>query len=162
MESDEDIYHAVPQLRGKIAHQSIDQKSYSTSKNEITALKVYSKELGVYGVIDLFRVEQKLLIERKFQLRRIHQGQLYQLWAQYFCLSEMGYLVERLAFYETSTNRMFPVELPKAAEKNNLIDIICSFREYTPEKPLLVNSNKCIHCIYCNLCDKTNRNNVYT
>lgn len=117
MESDEDIYHAVPQLRGKIAHQSIDQKSYSTSKNEITALKVYSKELGVYGVIDLFRVEQKLLIERKFQLRRIYQGQLYQLWAQYFCLSEMGYLVERLAFYETSTNRMFPVELPKAAEK---------------------------------------------
>lgn len=75
----------------------------------------------------------------------------------------MGYEVEQLAFYEISTNKMIPVELPGELGKLELIEFIEQFKRYNPASTtLLVNSNKCIHCIYCNLCDKTNTDNVYT
>jgi hypothetical protein len=35
MEADEGLYHAVPQTRGRIAHESVDNKSASTSKADI-------------------------------------------------------------------------------------------------------------------------------
>lgn len=162
MESDEDIYHATPQVKGKIAHQTIDNQSYSTNKKDIMSLHVYSEKLGIYGMIDLLKVDKKLLIERKYQLKNIYRGQLYQLWAQYYCLLEMGYEVEHIAFYETSTNKMIPVALPNNTERQELTDFIHSFREYTPNQPLHINQNKCMHCIYCNLCDKTTEDNVYT
>ena len=46
------------------------------------------------GKIDVYRAKDKYLVERKYQLRQIYQGQIYQLWAQMFCLQEMGYEVE--------------------------------------------------------------------
>ncbi len=162
MESDEDIYHATPQLKGRISHQSVDKQTYSTSRNHLASLHVYSEELGIFGVIDLLKTDRKLLIERKYQLKNIYRGQFYQLWAQYFCLLEMGYDVEQLAFYETSTNKTIPVALPGKQEKQELINFIESFRTYNPEAPIATNRNKCIHCIYCNLCDKTTDDNVYT
>ena len=42
MDTDEDLYHATPQTRGKIAHASLDAKNYSTRKDVLTALPVYS------------------------------------------------------------------------------------------------------------------------
>lgn len=33
------------------------------------------------GKIDLYRSKDKKLIERKYQLKNIYQGQIYQLWA---------------------------------------------------------------------------------
>ena len=50
------------------------------------------------GKIDVYRADKKLLIERKYQLKQIFQGQIYQLWAQYFCLTEMGYEVTASLF----------------------------------------------------------------
>lgn len=75
----------------------------------------------------------------------------------------MGYEVERLAFYEISTNKMMPVQLPGEEGKAELISFIEQFKTYNPlSTPFKVNPNKCIHCIYCNLCDKTDHDNVYT
>lgn len=162
MESDEDIYHAIPQVRGKIAHEATDRKTYSTRKKDIMALQVCSEELGIYGVIDLYKADQLMLIERKYQLKSIYRGQLYQLWAQYYCMIEMGYKIDKLAFYETSTNKLFPIARPGAQEKAELVDFIHSFKHYTLGQPITVNVNKCSHCIYCNLCDKTIQDNVYT
>ncbi len=42
------------------------------------------------GKIDVYRKKEKMLIERKYQLKQIYQGQIYQLWGQMFCLQEMG------------------------------------------------------------------------
>lgn len=162
MEADESIYHASPQVRGKAAHKAIDAKTYSTRKEDVMSMSVCSERLRLVGKIDLYRRDKKMLVERKFRLKQIYQGQLYQLWAQYVCLQEMGYDVEKMAFYETSTNKMIPVELPKEQDNRNLETFIIRFREFRPENPIVINSNKCIHCIYCNICDKTDTDNVYT
>jgi CRISPR-associated protein Cas4 len=114
------------------------------------------------GKIDLYRKGQKLLIERKYQLKKIFKGQIYQLWAQYFCMKEMDYEVEHLSFYEISTNKMVPIELPGYNGYIELKSFIKEFRQFNPNDRISVNYNKCIHCIYCNICDKTNLNNVYT
>ena len=162
MESDDSLYHASPQTKGKVAHESIDKKTYSTRKNDLVSFSVYSETLGVVGKIDLFHVDRKMLIERKYQLKQIFRGQLYQLWAQYYCLTEMGYLIDHLAFYEISTNKTIPIEITQEKEFNELVNFIERFKNYNPEDKIITNSNKCIHCIYCNLCDKTQQTNVYT
>lgn len=127
------------------------------------ALPIYSDELGIMGVIDIYRGDQHLLIERKNNLKHIYRGQQYQLWAQYFCMIEMGYRIDKIAFYEISTNKMMYQPLPTIKDKEELRTFINRFRQYSPMiTPITVNPNKCKHCIYCNLCDKTIEDNVYT
>ena len=161
METDEGLYHATPQTKGKLAHEPVDSKTSSNRKEEILALPVMSEQLGVMGKIDVYRKKEKKLIERKYQLKQIYQGQIYQLWAQYFCMVEMGYEVDKIAFYEISTNKTIPISLPTAENKHELMCFIQSFKEYDPSAPFVANPSKCRHCIYCNLCDKTEDNNVY-
>jgi len=162
MGGEEELVHATPQTQGKASHEAIDQKKYSSRKDEIVGMSVYCDELGIAGKIDIYKAKEKLLIERKHQLLKIYQGQIYQLWAQYFCMIEMGYEVEKLAFYAISTNTTFPVELPGEAGKEELKAFIRRFITYNPLQEITININKCTHCIYCNLCDKTNTENVYT
>lgn len=161
MESDEGLYHATPQTQGKIAHETIDEKKSSTSKDVLLALPVFSERYGLMGKIDVFKIKEKILIERKYQLKQIYQGQIYQLWAQMLCLQEMGYEVERLAFYEISTNKTIPVNYPSAEDIQAFEQFLLSFRNYDPTQPFQTNLNKCQHCIYCSLCDKTIEDNVY-
>lgn len=163
METDEDMYKALPQTCGTIAHQSVDDKKYTSSKNVVMALPVYSSELGISGKIDVYKQDEHFLIERKNHLKHIFRGQIYQLWGQYFCMIEMGYRITHLAFYEISTNKMHDVPLPNVQDKQELIDLITRFKTYDPIRDAItINPNKCTHCIYCNLCDKTNTDNVYT
>lgn len=162
METDEDLYHATPQTKGRAAHESIDTKTYSTRKDDIISLPVYCDELGVMGKIDIYKQAEKKLIERKYQLKKIYKGQLYQVWAHYFALIEMGYEVEHIAFYETSTNKTIPIDLPNENDKNELKEMISYFKKFNPADKITVNPNKCTHCIYCNLCDKTEAENVYS
>ncbi len=162
MDTDEGIYHATPQTVGKEAHGTIDKKVASTKKKDLMSLPVYSESLGIMGKIDIYKGDKKLLIERKYQLKQIYQGQIYQLWAQYFCMIEMGYEVEQIAFYELSTNKMIPIQNPGDRERSEFEYFLRRYKEYNPLDEITVNPNKCIHCIYCNLCDKTNTDNVYT
>ena len=163
METDDEVYKAPPQTKGSIAHQGIDSKNGSTRRADILSLSVFSDELGIFGKIDIFKQDRHLLIERKNNLKRIFRGQIYQLWGQYFCMREMGYEVKQLAFYEISTNKMIDVALPSEAEKLELIDFIDRFKKYIPDSTQIIpNPNKCTHCIYCNLCDKTHTDHVYT
>lgn len=161
METDETIFHAAPQTRGKIAHETIEKKTSSNRKDDLISLPVYSTRFKLMGKIDIFRRKEKLLIERKYQLKQIYQGQLYQLWAQYFCLQEMGYEVEHLAFYEISTNKMIPVALPNEIDIFKFNAFIENYLQFNPADKIPTNINKCKHCIYCNLCDKTESENVY-
>ncbi len=161
MDTDEGLYHATPQTRGKIAHESVDKKKSSNRKGDLLSLPIYSTRYKLMGKVDVYRQDEKLLIERKYQLKNIYQGQIYQLWAQYFCLIEMGYEVERIAFYEISTNKMNPVSLPSDSDIVQFSTFIERFHQFNPAAVLATNPNKCRHCIYCNLCDKTNEENVY-
>ncbi len=163
METDEEIYKATPQTKGIIAHQGVDAKSGSTRKSDIFSFPVFCEELGISGKIDVYKQDKRLLIERKNNLKQIFRGQIYQLWGQYFCLREMGYEVERLAFYEISTNKMIDVGMPGEAGKQELTRFIEKFKQYDPGATAFkINPNKCVHCIYCSLCDKTDTDNVYT
>ena len=101
METDEGLYHATPQTRGKI----IDSKKASNRADDLQSLSVMSEEYGLMGKIDIYKGKEQKLIERKYQLKNIYQGQIYQLWGQYLCMKEMGYDVKAIAFYEISTNR---------------------------------------------------------
>lgn len=161
METDEGVYHAVPQTRGRIAHETVDNKNTSNRSDELQALPIISERYGLTGKIDIYRGREKKLIERKYQLKNIYQGQIYQLWAQYLCMVEMGYDVETIAFYEISTNKMIPVALPSEKQLVQFETFITTYRNFDPSKPIAVNRNKCLHCVYCSICDKTNEENVY-
>lgn|SRR5574344_286716 len=162
-DSDESLYQAFPQTNGRLAHESIDDGRAGANGNEIVSLSVCSVDFGIYGKIDVFKIESGLLIERKYQLKSIYRGQIYQLWGEYYCMEEMGYNVRALAFYETSTNKMIPVELPNDSDKKSFLDFLGYYRHYSLEDDYFdVNESKCCHCIYCNLCDKTLSDNVYT
>lgn len=161
MESDEGLYHATPQTRGRIAHETVDEKRTSNRADELQSLPVISHIYGLTGKIDIYRGREKKLIERKYQLKNIYQGQIYQMWAQYLCMVEMGYEVNALAFYEISTNKMIPVDLPSEEQISEFKLFVTSYKNYDPSMPIRVNVNKCKHCIYCGLCDKTEEDNVY-
>lgn len=158
---DESLYHAAPQIRGSISHQATDSKKSSSRKEDILSLPVFSDKLGVIGKIDLFRMSDGHLIERKYQLKKIYRGQLYQLWAQYFCLEEMGYDVKRLSFYEISTKKTIPVDIPGDTEFQELKLIVEKYLRYRPDQEIATDKSKCTHCIYCPMCDKTDTENVY-
>ena len=161
MESDEGLYHARPQTRGRNAHETIDTKKASNRTEDLQSLPIISERYKLMGKIDLYRGKVKKLIERKYQLKNIYQGQIYQLWAQYLCMTEMGYEVMEIAFYEISTNKMIPVALPTEEQLVQFQAFLKKYQTYDPEQPIVVNSNKCKHCIYCSLCDKTSEENVY-
>lgn len=158
---DESLYHAAPQVRGSFSHESTDNRKASTKKDVLMAMPVYSDSLGLIGKIDSYIVSEGRLIERKYQLKTIYRGQLYQIWAQYFCLWEMGYDVKELSFYEISTKRTIPVKVPGEDEYNELEALINRYMHYCPDDEIEVNVNKCLHCIYCPMCDKTDSDNVY-
>lgn len=161
MDTDEELFHATPQVRGKLEHESVDKKTASTRKNDLMNLPVFSEKYGLVGKIDIYKGDQQHLIEKKYQLKNIYQGQIYQLWAQMFCLEEMGYSVKRLSLYETSTNKSIPIELPNENDVRKFAEFIEKYHHYSPDEPIDVNVNKCRHCIYCSLCDKTSEDNVY-
>ena len=161
METDEGLYHATPQTRGKIAHETIDNRKASNRADDLQALPVISEKYGLMGKIDLYKGKEHKLVERKYQLRNLYQGQIYQLWAQYLCLLEMGYKVSSIAFYEISTNKMIPVEIPNHLQLREFELFLDKYRQYEPSRPFIPNLNKCRHCIYCNMCDKTTEDNVY-
>ena len=162
MESDTSMFHAAPQTTGRIAHRTIDTKKANNRADVLLSLPVYSERYHLMGKIDVFNKKTKRLIERKYRLEKIFQGQIYQLWAQMFCLREMGYEVESLAFYEISTNKMIPIDLPNDEETKSFSRFVYEFQNFIPSDEFSVNPNKCRHCIYCNLCDKTEDDNVYT
>ena len=162
MDTDEDLYRAQPQTRGNNAHEKVDKKTTSTARNVIESLPIISHELGVFGKIDVYDSAKKRLIERKYSLKNLFRGKYYQLWAQYFCLIDMGYKVDIIDFYEISTHKTINDPLPGDKQKNELTRFIENYLNFDPKIPINVNHNKCTHCIYCNLCDKTDEDNVYS
>lgn len=59
------MYQTAYQIDGTKAHEAVDNNTYSTKKSIITSLDVYSEKYGLFGKIDIFDSDRKLLIERK-------------------------------------------------------------------------------------------------
>lgn len=152
---DEKQYHDIPQTKGKHAHQSIDHATHNTSAHILLGTEVYSERYGLTGKIDMFDIKKGKLTERKRTIKTIYDGYKLQLYAQYFCLTEMGYEVKSLNFHSLTDNKNFPLPLPDAEITAWFEDHILKFTSYHPSQDLVANPNKCRFCIYNNLCDKT-------
>lgn len=159
--SNEVLYSASPQQTGKSAHTKIDSQKPSPQKQILKGIYVISNQLGVYGKIDTFHVSKQKLVESKYQIKTIYKGYYYQLWAQYFALTEMGYVVSELCFYSIRDKKTHVVPIPKEPEFEELRNHIKKIARFDFDQPINVNPVKCQHCIYAALCDKTNIDHVY-
>lgn len=150
------IFHDIPQTEGKLAHATVESKNYSNRKKIYQGMEVFSEKYGLYGKIDLYDAENQILTERKKYIKNIYDGYVFQLFAQYFSLTEMGYSVKKMLLYCMTRNKKYPVPLPSEnlvmlRKFENLIEKIRTFDLLRTPVPL--NRNKCEKCIYHNICD---------
>lgn len=152
----EDLYYGQAQLDGKAAHESIDEKRYSTHKNILQGIEVYSDEYKLMGKIDIFDIEKGLLTERKKHIAKIYDGYIFQLYAQTLSLREMGYSVKSLRLYSHDDNKVYPVALPEDDTEmfEKFTNIIQSMQDFNLTTYLPKSSDKCNKCIYCHFCDR--------
>ena len=151
---DESLFQTTYQQKGKNIHKNIDEIKYSSKKSIVQGINVYSEELGVVGKIDILDLDGKKLIERKNKIKKLYDGYYFQIYAQYFCLIEMGYVVKSLCFHSLSDNKRFNVKLPTKKDKEKLKKLILDMKNFDLEdKSFSQNPNKCRMCIYKELCD---------
>ena len=154
----EQQYKQKVQIAGTAAHDTIDNGTYSSKKSILQGIEVYSNKYNIVGKIDMFDTDTGRLTERKKEIKVIYDGYIFQVYAQYFALTEMGYLVNEIIIYDMSHNTKYPIALPENNPEffvkfEKVIADINSFDlELTPFTP---NIEKCKKCIYSPLCDKS-------
>ena len=153
-DSDGLLYKDSYQINGSAAHEKSDSGTYSTRKNMLQAISVYSSRYNVGGKIDTFDVDKGILTERKKKINVVYDGYVFQLYAQYFALIKMGYSVNAIRLYSMDDNKIYPVELREENQEmlekyNKLIFDMnnFSFATFSQENKL-----KCQKCIYEPLC----------
>lgn len=149
-------YQGEDQIKGLQAHEAIDSKRYSTRKNLLQGLPVYSSKYKLHGKIDTFDKEKGILRERKKRVKTIYDGYVFQLYAQCHSLREMGYTVNKLVIYSMDTNKNYPILLP---EENKSMQeafekLVHNLQSYNLKQSFQANPQKCARCIYSNLCDE--------
>lgn len=154
-EYDTSLYHTTDQVEGNIAHRAVDTRRYSSRKTILQWLPVYSHQYGILGKIDLFDTKTGILTERKRMIRKVYDGYLWQLYGQYFCLSEMGYVVTGLRLYSLVDNKSYPIGLPNAEDERRFWNLLERFRRYTLDRAFTPYKEKCERCIYSGLCDRS-------
>lgn len=153
--ADESLYHTTDQSEGRAAHKSVDNKKYTTSKDIFQGIEVYSSRYGICGKIDTFDNFKGLLVERKKKIKTVYDGYIYQLYAQYHCLSEMGYTVKSMGIYSMDDNKNYPISLPSEdlIRQKEFENIIYKIKTFDLFETVSININKCKRCIYSSLCD---------
>jgi CRISPR-associated protein Cas4 len=131
----------------------VDTGRYSTSKSVLQGLEVYSEKYELVGKIDTLDTEMKKLVERKNKIIKIYDGYRYQLYAQYFCLIEMGYDIKEMSLYSISDNKNYPIPLPDKSTTEEFEAVLEKIRRFDPSIKFSKNPQKCEKCIYNNLCN---------
>ncbi len=146
-------YHDTPQTVGKISHEIIEKGQYSSLKKYFQGTEIFSEELGLCGKIDIYDKEAKTLIERKYKVKKVYQGYIYQLYAQMICLQEMGHPVKKLLIHSLSDNKRYPIKMPSPQETAQFREFVASMRNFNIfDTTFTQNPNKCANCIYKPLC----------
>ena len=152
----ERLYYGKSQLDGKAVHAAVDEKRYSTHKNILQGIDIFSTEYNLCGKIDIFDTEKELLTERKKHIETIYDGYIFQLYAQTFCLREMGYKVSKIRFYSSDDNKVYPIPLPE--ENPQMLEKFKAtndaMQKFSPEEFVPNNADKCRNCIYNDFCDR--------
>jgi len=151
------LYHTLPQVEGKAVHESIDDRRYSSRNDILQGIDVYSDKYRICGKIDIFEIDTGLLTERKKHISTIYDGYIFQLYAQYFGLSEMGYKVQAMRFYSSDDNKTYPVKLPN--ERPDMLEafesIVETIKNCDLDDYIQTNIKKCQNCIYETICDRS-------
>ncbi len=142
-----------PQVVGTLKHENIDNEKYSTSKNILQSMPVYSEKFKIAGKIDIFDKKKGFLVERKNKIKKIYDGYILQVYAQYFCLKEMGYSVKAIFLHSLSDNKRYKVKLPQRKDEDNFSRIIKEINDYKLKSNFKQSRKKCEKCIYSLLCD---------
>lgn len=146
-------YHGSPQVRGRLNHTTVDTGTYSSEKKYLQGEEVYSEKYGLVGKIDLYDKEERALIERKSKVSALYPGLRFQLYAQYFALTEAGFPVERMGIRSLADNRRYDIPLPEGSELRDFEATIRRMRTFDiADTPLESNLAKCRGCIYRTLC----------
>lgn len=150
-------YQNKDQINGSKAHETVDQNKYSTKKNIITSLEIYSEHYNIVGKIDIYNADTFTLTERKRTIKQIYDGYVFQLYAQYFGLTESGYIVKYLEFYSMTDNKKYKIPLPKDNPDmlTKFEKTINDMRSFSLESFVQTNKEKCSHCIYEPACDRS-------
>ena len=142
------------QLNGTQAHKNSDLATYSTKKSMLQGVSVYCEKYNLCGKIDTFDIETGILTERKKKIKTIYDGYVFQLYAQYFSLTEMGYTVNQLKLYSMDDNKSYAIRKPEySAEMFQKFEyLIDEIHRFSFEKFEQTNISKCEKCIYEPLC----------
>lgn len=65
MDADEGLYHSVSQVRGKIAHQTVDEKRASSKINDLLSLPVSSDKYKLFGKGKMCNLNKYMYLNKK-------------------------------------------------------------------------------------------------
>jgi CRISPR-associated protein Cas4 len=153
--AEEGAYNSRYQVAGKQAHYSIEAGKYSTRAAVLQGIEIYSARYNLCGKIDIFDLQTKILTERKKSIVRIYDGYVFQVYAQYFALTEMGYTVKKINIYDLSHNKAYNVALPSSDTEmlRKFEKVVRDMKHFDLNAEFTANPVKCRRCIYINLCD---------
>ena len=153
-DTDRMLYQTTAQINGTAAHEKVDNKKYTSRKNVLQSIFVYSEKYDLYGKIDLFDIATGVLTERKKKISAIYDGYKYQLYAQYYALTEMGYEVRKLQIHSFDDNKIYSVTLPQAnsLETVKFESLLERMRKFSLDTFQQNSIAKCLKCIYEPLC----------
>ena len=151
------MYHDVPQVAGRAAHEAVDKKKYSTRREVLQGIEVYCSKYEIAGKIDTFDIRSGLLTERKKRIKTVYDGYVFQLYAEYFGLMEAGYEVSSIRFYSMDDNKVWAEELPEdnAEMFDKFEETVRQIHSYDLNNYKQTNAKKCENCIYEPLCDQS-------
>lgn len=150
------IFQTTDQINGTNAHKTIEEGRYSSRKSIFQGISVYSDKYRIFGKIDILDTDKQLLTERKKKIQFVFDGYVFQVYAQYFALTEMGYEVKKIRLYSMDDNKEYPIKLPEE-DKEMFIKfekVIHDIRHFVPQNFVQTNPQKCMRCIYEPACDR--------
>lgn len=154
IDTDRMSYQDEFQINGTAAHDKIDNGQYSNRTAVLQAVPVYCESYNLYGKIDVFDSQSGILTERKKKISTVYDGYVFQLFAQYFALCEMGYDVKIIRLYSMDDNKVFDIDLP--TKKNPLFNkfekLMIDIQRFKLDSFVQTNALKCEKCIYEPLC----------
>lgn len=155
LETEENILsQEVAQINGSYSHKNSDTAAYSTKKNVLQGISVYCRRYNLCGKIDVFDMDKGVLTERKKNIKNVYDGYVFQIYAQYFSLLEMGYEVKNLRLYSMDTNKVYNIDLPENNSEMlaKFTKLISDMNTFSFDNFRQTNEEKCKNCIYEPLC----------
>ena len=85
-----------------------------------------------------------MLIERKKKIKIVYDGYIFQLYAQYFCLTEMGHEVHKMKLYSMDDNKSYFIPLPENSSHylQKFNELMQQIRDFDLGDPFSANPKK--------------------